>query len=183
MRRDAVGRGGQWAFTLVELMVAVAVLALLLGVALPSFSRMLDDYRLTTFSNELHHALSLARSEAIKRGRRITLCPSRDGQWCDNAAGWDAGWVVFADANGNARRDPSELLVAVGPAAPQGMIARGNGSMARYVSFIPLGITQAAGGAFQAGTIQVCNGERQRSLVISRSGRVRVQRGGVCTLA
>jgi type IV fimbrial biogenesis protein FimT len=172
----------QGGFTLTELLAAVVIVAVLIGVGMPAWSSLVRDTRLASFTNELRAALTLARSEAIRRGHRVTLCVSRNGQQCANeaGAGWESGWVLFADRDGDIVRDADETLIrSRGPAGP-GLSARGNGTLARYVSYVPSGSTRSATGALQMGTLRICAGDRQRSLILNAAGRVRVERRDGC---
>ena len=94
--RGVVPRG----FTLIELMVAILVLGILLGVAVPSFREAALSSRLTGYANDLVASAQLARSEAIKRNAAVTLCASKNGTTCgiDAGSGWEAGWIVLAPA-------------------------------------------------------------------------------------
>lgn len=93
------GRGPQ-GFTLVELMVTLAVLAIIIGIAVPSFNAMTQRNRLTTAANEIVGALQTARMEAVRRNRSIRVCPTTDGSAC---AGTDWGRVVIRGADGPIR--------------------------------------------------------------------------------
>lgn len=85
-------------FTLIELMVTLAVAAVLTAVALPSFNGLLRGNRVSSASNNLLTAVNLARSEAIKSNRGSGVCASTDGATCSaNAADWTSGWIVWAD--------------------------------------------------------------------------------------
>lgn len=167
-------------FTLVELLAALVVLGVLIGVGVPALSAMVRDARLTTFTNELHAAAFLARSEAIRRGQRVTMCASRDGLQCAADTGWESGWVIFPDVNANVLRDAGETLIRSRGPASGGMTARGNGTLARYLSYVPSGTSRTANGAMQMGTLRICEGGQQRSLIISASGRVRTERKDGC---
>lgn len=84
-------------FTLVELMVTVAVLAILITLAVPSFRDLLSNSRSATLTNELVFSLKLARSEAIKRGVFTEVCPRANAEaaTCSASADdWSNGWVV-----------------------------------------------------------------------------------------
>ena len=85
----------QHGFTLVELMVTVAVLAIVMAVAVPSFTNLINSNRLTAQANEVLAGLILARTEAIKRNESIVFCHTTDGENCSAppAAGWQ-GWLV-----------------------------------------------------------------------------------------
>lgn len=169
-------------FSLVELMVALAIFAIMASVAVPSFAMMVRDNRLAASVNELHAVLVLARSEAIRSRVRITACTSLDGAQCSQQAGWHDGWILFADDNGNARVDPGETVMRQGESMAKGVVAFGNATLADYVSYVPAGATRAVGGGLQMGTIRACSGERQRAIVISASGRARVDRSAQCEL-
>jgi len=84
-------------FTLIELMVTMAMAAILLTVGVPSFQSMIRNNRAATHMNEMISALNLARSEAAKRGGRVSLCPSTDQATCTGGTNWNNGWIVFVD--------------------------------------------------------------------------------------
>ena len=93
-------------FTLIELMVALTVAAVLTAVALPSFNGVLRNNRVTGTSNNLLTGINLARSEAIKANRGGGICASTNGTSCSvNATDWTAGWIVWADLNNNSTLD------------------------------------------------------------------------------
>ncbi len=82
-------------FTLLELVVAVAILAILLTIGIPSFSTFIDSSQRRAVSEALASSVKVARSEAITRGVNTTLCRRNDaGTACDNGDDWGAGWIV-----------------------------------------------------------------------------------------
>lgn len=85
-------------FTLLEAMITVAVLAILVSVGVPSFRATVERNRVTTTANDLLYHLQLARSEAVKRNRTITLCPSSDGSAC-SGSNWSIGWLIIDEAS------------------------------------------------------------------------------------
>lgn len=167
-------------FSLPELLVTLALAAILLGIGVPTFSGLANDMRLTSFANALHAEITLARSEAVRRGRRVTLCTSHDGQTCEAGVGWNARWLMFVDGNGNAQLDEGEEVIRSLAPFTKGLVAFGNGSMAQYVSYVPIGTTRAVTGALQMGSIRVCGNEHQRRIVINAVGRVRIERAAAC---
>lgn len=142
-------------FTLIELMVAVSVLAIVLGIGVPGFQELIQNNRITTQANEFVAALNFARSEAIKRGIRITLCRSSDGSNCSDSGNWDQGWIVFVDTNNNASVDGGEPILKVYSSLRASTLS-GNTNVAGYVSYVSSGFTQLTSGAFQAGTFTLC---------------------------
>ena len=92
-------------FTLVELMVALAVLAILLGISIPSYREFVANNRMTAQANDLISAFSLARSEAVKRAANVTVCVSSDGASCTGGVNWEQGWIVTADT-----ADPNAVI-------------------------------------------------------------------------
>lgn len=93
----------QRGFSLIELMVTVAVLAILLAIGLPSFQSSLRSNRLATATNELIASINLARSEAVRNPDGAAMCASSDGATCTGT--WDDGWIVWIDRNGDGNPD------------------------------------------------------------------------------
>lgn len=84
-------------FTLIELMVTLAVAAIALGIAIPSFNQTMRNNSSNALGNEFAAALNYARSEAIKRAKRVSICASSNGTSCLAANNWKQGWLVFVD--------------------------------------------------------------------------------------
>lgn len=103
-------------FTLIELMVTIAVLAILLTLAAPSFATLLRQWRLTSAAETLAGDLRLARSTAIRTSRPVTLC-ARNGDECGAGGNWaTSGWLMFSDLNDNGLLNAGEpLIVQRGP--------------------------------------------------------------------
>lgn len=175
-------------FTLIELMVSIAVLAILLGIAAPSFRSMTATSNLRGVSNELITTLAQARSEAIKRGGRVTVCMSADGVACIATGGWEQGWIMFTDdtrVGGSASIDAGETVLRVFPQSSSDIVINGNMT---YVSYGADGLSKTMSGAFLAGTLQVCNTstgiadtERARKLTINNAGRVLITKPSVAS--
>lgn len=86
----------QSGFTIIELMVTLAVAAIVIGVAVPSFNTQIRNSRATGLAEQLVTTINFARSEAVKRGARVSVCASNDGLQC--AGSWNDGWIVFVDS-------------------------------------------------------------------------------------
>ena len=156
--------------TLLELMICLAILAIVSTLAAPGFSNLLNDAGRTAAVNEFIHALYLARSEAIKRGAIVSLCKSADGQNCMNRSPeWNTGWMVFVnlDRDELPERDRDEPIIAVYQGWPAGHIS----SNRNAYSFRPYlqGVVN--------GTLLFCDARgsaQARAIIISHTGRPRV---------
>jgi type IV fimbrial biogenesis protein FimT len=103
-------------FTLVELLIALAIIILLFGFALPAFSSAMDATRMGSARTQLITSLHTSITRATVTGRRVVLCPSSDGAGCTGGTDWSAGWIAFHDDNQNRERDAGESLVGSWPA-------------------------------------------------------------------
>lgn len=100
-------------FTLVELLVAIGVLGVLMALAYPSFSETMTRNRLAAQNNELMAAMTLARTEAIRRNAPVALCAANAAQSaCQNA--WSRDWLVWQDTNRNGAVNAGEEIIQVG---------------------------------------------------------------------
>lgn len=108
-------------FSLLELIVTMAIVTVVLVIGVPSFIELLRSSRVSTLTSRLVTAMNLTRSEAIKTGSRVTLCKSADGATCIQAGDYQQGWIVFVDEAPLAVRDVGnarERLVQVYEQAP-----------------------------------------------------------------
>jgi type IV fimbrial biogenesis protein FimT len=128
-------------FTLVELMVTIAIVAILLALGLPSFQTSLRSNRVATTTNEMLASLSLARTEAIKSTRASQVC-ARDGNECGDD--WDEGWLVVTDTDGNGT---FETTVKAVDAHPNLLVTMAGGADNTFVEFDRTGRMDDPGGA------------------------------------
>lgn len=127
------GRG----FTLIELIVVLAVVATLVTVGIPSYQNLIQDNRLTINSNMLVISLALARTESIKRGVPVTLCASTSGSNCTDS-NWENGWIVFTDNGAAGQVDADDIVLRVQSALGGGMKISFAG--ATYLRYRPTGM-------------------------------------------
>ena len=180
MGEHGIGAGGPrgGGFTLVELLVALSLLAILLALAAPTFARFLDEQRLLGEARRLSEAILLARSEAIKRNGVVILCANGPPDGCGASRDWHAGWMAFEDRDGDGEPSPEDPPVPlVEPQAPPGVTIAGNRPVERYLRFTFAGSARLVSGALQMGTFTVCRtGLRGYHVVLAHTGRTRIER-------
>ena len=105
----------QSGFTLTELMIVATIVAILLGIGLPSFKYVTTSNRMSSEVNSLLGDMQYARSEAVREGQTVTVCASTDGATCAGGVtpAWQSGWIVFSDANGNQTVDATDVVLRV----------------------------------------------------------------------
>ncbi|SEK81257.1 GspH/FimT family pseudopilin [Ectothiorhodospira marina] len=160
--------------TLVELLVTLTVATLLATIALPGFAGLLQEQRLVTATNDLMAGLRLARSEAVQRGEGVLICPSADGIHCQEEA-YTVGWIVRLAPESDADVSESGEVLRVYGGPPHAVSIQANGTMSQYIAYRPDGQTRQINGGLQMGTVSLCHGEKGRRIIISRTGRARVE--------
>jgi len=174
--------------------VGLAVAAILLAVGVPSFRTAILSNRLTSTTNDLVGTLAQARSEAIRRGTRVTVCISSDGLECATTGSWEQGWISFVDntrPTGVATAKvvdgtPPGQILAVTQRGASSTLIRGSTGVEQYVSFAADGTTRTMLGTTPVGTLPndppkllVCepssaltNANRAREIEVSATGRL-----------
>lgn len=161
-------------FTLIELLITVAVLMVLLLVGVPEYRRMTENNRQVAAINTMVGDLNLARTEAVKQGRTVTLCGSTDGATCDTA-NWESGWIVFTDRDGLAdiTAGDGDILISRNTGLPAGLTLRTvEFDVADVVQYRPNGEIR------NNGTFKLCekNGDEKLARVanVTRLGRIAI---------
>lgn len=157
-------------FTLVELMITIAVLVVLLAIALPNFQGTIRSNRVATATNEVISAIALARSEAIKNTRGGGVCPSSTGTQCGGT--WSQGWIVWSDANGNGAFNAGETVLRYGQADSKMVIAATDGNP---IAFNSRGLRRSSTAQVVTLRPDKCGSQQlQRKLEISATGQTKV---------
>lgn len=159
----------QRGFTLVELLVAIAILSILVAIGVPTFNQVTLTSKLRSYSNEIVASSTLARSEAIKRNAIVTMCVSSDGVNCA-ADGWEEGWIIFQDTDTDGVVDSSETLIHRQPATDTGF---------QIVAAVDTLNFQPSGVGATTTSLKVCRsspsvGGVERLVTISATGRTTV---------
>ena len=166
-------------FTLIELVITLAVAAVIISVALPGFQRLIQNNRVAAIGDEFTAALTYARMEALKQARRVSICASNDGLVC--TADWSEGYIVFVDsaASDTALPDPTLGALKKWGARTNGtsLTARFDGvTDTNYIRFTPLGsFARPAGGETRVEVdvlIADCNGINVPRITVGMTGMV-----------
>lgn len=162
------GSFGGAGLSLVELLTALAIVAILGGLGSANYGGVIGRSRVTTEAGDLLHAIELTRSEATKRNVRVTLLPA--------AGDWAAGWTVFIDGNGNRQVDAGEAVIHSHSRLRPSTRVTAN-TTPGYIAFGGSGMPQQYSGAFLAATLTLCDTGTSRSIVLAKSGRPRIVSG------
>ena len=171
----------QSGFTLIEMMVVLAIAVILTTSAVPSFQTFIQNNRLSTASHQFITSLNLARSEAVKRGKRVTVCKISNSTACTTSNGWEQGWIIFVDEDGNGARDAgTDELLRVQVALAGIDSIDGQTHVANLISYADSGFPQlVTGGSLspQLSTLVICDsrdfGSHAKALVVNTTGSVR----------
>ncbi|MEX0707723.1 MAG: GspH/FimT family pseudopilin [Woeseia sp.] len=152
-------------FTLYELMVTLAVGAVIVSFGVPGFSSMVQNNRAVTHSNDLITALNLGRSEATRRGVAVQVCSSTDGATCSGSTDWSTGWIV--------RRPGGDVLRAWSERSGGAGVLTANVSQFQFqgrgaLASAPLPVLEVR--------LPDCSGDQGRDIAVNVAGRISVAR-------
>ncbi len=154
-------------FTLIELMITIALVAIVMGIGVPSYQNLVVKNRIQTQASEIRSSLAMARVEAIRRGLWIRICPGQNGCAGGN---WHEGWNSFVDRDSNDTRDEG-----AGETHLEVHIRLDGGSTLTGADEV---IFKSDGTVVDARTMILCtadgDAQHRRRISISSVGRVRV---------
>ncbi len=160
-------------YSLISVLIAMTLAALLASLAAPSFSGLVEQAELRRHTDQLYQSLRYARSEALVRGQSVTIA-ARDKAWTN-------GWKVFVDRNQDGHQQAREPLLREVAALPSAVRLSANSGIGEQLHYQPDGRAQRPSGSLQMGTFRLCNsgtaarGDGVYALVLSANGRVRVE--------
>jgi len=165
MKIHAHGTGA----TVLELMVTLAIAAILVTAGVPSFQGYLLRQHVRTAVNQLHHDLMLARSEAVYRNSVVIACPGAPEVGCADQPDWSDGWIVFEDADGDRALSASETVIRYGQLMQevQVLTTSGRGPLRFFPDGSAPGTNMSISLCGQSGPPDA------RKLVVSNIGRIR----------
>ncbi|MFZ6755190.1 GspH/FimT family pseudopilin [Undibacterium sp. Dicai25W] len=157
--------------TLIELLVTISVIGILLTLAVPNFSTLIERQKLMTTATEFYAAVNLTRSEAIKRGSQVSVA-ANDG------VSWKSGWTIFIDSNINGHADPGETIIFSHEALNERFKVSHNFTDAAqpYISYAGNGRcrTNANSQQPQAGTVSFSLGDSTKRVKVNFLGRAKI---------
>ncbi|WP_444895258.1 GspH/FimT family pseudopilin [Microbulbifer sp. ANSA003] len=169
----------QYGFTLIEMMTTLVVLSVLIGIAVPKFTDMINNSRSVALAEDFIGALNYSRSEAIRRGERVSICASTNGASCGAANTWDQGWIVFVDsaATDKAGTPVVDTVLRVWDVDdPDASITVDQGAATNFIRYTSLGTL----GRFTDTTIVAknskCISSNARSMTVGAAGLITVAR-------
>lgn len=156
--------------SLAEMLIAVAIAGIMLGIAAPSMQSLIRHQQLKAALGDLSGAIDLTRSQAIMRGRRVYMAPT--------GADWSGGWTVFVDADGDARPSLGDDIINThGPLAEGIRISSGFTSPQSpdYIAYNAGGrsCSHASSMAARWGTLSLSLDAKVRRIKINMLGRAR----------
>lgn len=169
-------------FSLIEMMITVALMAIVLTLAVPSFRDTIAMNRTTHIANELTADLALARSEAIRRHTPVTVCKrNAAGDACDNSAEWSDGWLVFADPNPDGLYNDNANGLSCEPGEDCLLALHEALAGAVSIKFPRNRVTYDTRGNAEGfnGTFKICNADLDKSArgrILSGTGRLKTTR-------
>jgi type IV fimbrial biogenesis protein FimT len=157
------------AFTLLELVITLSVIAILATMGIPTFQKFTQKQAISAAINTLHSDLLLARSRAVYEDAEVVACPGNIRSGCSGSTNWGEGWIVFADTNADRAWQSDEILIRNSMAVEQMSIFGSAGRTS--IRFLPNGSAPGSNSS-----ISFCGPggpSLARKLVISNLGRVR----------
>lgn len=170
------GRG----FTLLELMTAITVLAILAAIGVPAFGNLMRNGAIASEANNLVSAMNVARSEAMKRGVRVSLCPAAaNATECTKTSNWSGGILVFEDDWGAAGAlDTNDKPIQHFAAAADGVTITASAPISSDAEFIVFMPSAALSGSARKFTVTKtgCIQDQRREVVVAMTGRISLTR-------
>ena len=171
-------------FTLIELIVTIAVFAIAAAMAIPNLNSFIDSNRRAANINTFVSAMNLARSEAVKRNNDISVCVRNDaGTDCDAAKNWENGWLVFVDDGVKGDVNGSDVILRVYDpifkrTTPLDVSFRETEANIKFITYQYKGNTNTIATFRRCDYDAAGNGavSKARAVIVSLSGRTRLSK-------
>lgn len=156
----------QRGMSLIQLLITLLIVAITARLAGPAYNALIEQQRRQVIAEQLASSLRNARTEALLRHQYVVIHAREED--------WSRGWTTILDLSGRGHLDKSNPVLVETRDSSRISIA-GNAPVKHYVRFSPLGEPILSGGAFQAGTLHVCEagtGQSHYQVVLAKSGRI-----------
>lgn len=163
-------------FTLLELLIVIAILGITMAIAAPGLHRMIANNRISGGASDFVAALQFAKAEAVARVNPVTLCKSSDLTVCTGTGDWQQGWIVFSDDNGDSGVDAGETVLLNHAALNANITFRGTAGVTNAITIRPSGTSSVT----TIETLMICDDRGfdhgSRGILITITGRGSVLR-------
>lgn len=170
-----VGKKCQKGLTLPELMIGIALFAIVVSFAVPSFQSVMERQELNSKLSLLNTTLAYARAEAVTRAKNIIVCPVDTGESCKSGTDWSDGWLVFIDENDDRLLDAADTLIRK---------AGGAGGKVKMLADSTSPLIYNESGESEGRELKMCipgaDVSKSRVIAITNVGSSRVSKGSGC---
>jgi len=170
MNKLLLRTSNQRGMTLIELILVIAIIGILFNIGLPAFDDLINRSKLYSELSQLRGTLQLARKTAVTQSKKVTLCPTVDGQTCSR--GWSDGYMAFVDDNQDRIFNAGDQLLTWHALQEERISLRFRAfGRTSSLQWMQTGITN-----HQNGTFEICFKEKSRlsrALFITKAGRIR----------
>lgn len=162
-------------FTLMELLVVLAIMGIAMAIAIPAVSEYNNNARMSTTTNDIILDLALARSDAARRGNYMTVCSSKNQTSCETAGNdWAVGRIVFVDIDGDGVIENGDVVVRKSPASNAAITAKASVTPMTRITYAPSGMLTRGSASMH---ISICaKGRTERRVIVQTGGRTQAQR-------
>jgi type IV fimbrial biogenesis protein FimT len=154
-------------FTLIEMLVTVAIAAVAMTIVYPSYSRFIIDAKEKSATNALMGAVRKARTEALSRNTPVSICRSQNLTDCNPGGGtWADGWLIFTDSAGIGTIDGTDTVLHRHEALDSEVVITADNTIAEFIRF------SSSGRPVATGSVSLAADTTNHTLTVTRSGRI-----------
>jgi|SaaInl4_200m_RNA_FD_contig_51_453113_length_699_multi_6_in_0_out_0_1 type IV fimbrial biogenesis protein FimT len=165
-------------YTLLELLITIALVSILMGIGIPSFKSTIESNRLESQAYDLSTVFSLARMEGIDKSVTMSICSSSDQATCSGSNNWANGWILFRDINANGvvdtpdcTDDSKDCVIKVWPVLSGSSVLTANGNFVTYATDGRI-VGATINLTLTADTPANCGANQKRSFSVTATGKV-----------